>query len=117
MLISLPGDDLRTSHRLFVRSLILCIFCFHICVFVAIKIKLKTDVLTMKNYPSEDSIKVARQLKIVSQRDAFTFSAARNTGIQCVLKMLVCLIAFVKYIFDFYLNNINHIDFLLHLCC
>ena len=36
------GDDLRlrTSLRLFVRSWILCIFCFHFFVFVAIKIKL-----------------------------------------------------------------------------
>ena len=35
------GDDLKTSLRLSVRSWILCIFCFHICVFVAIKIKFK----------------------------------------------------------------------------
>ena len=40
---------------------------------------------------------VARQLKIVSQRDAFMISAVRN--IQCVLKKLVCLIVFVKDIF------------------
>ena len=39
--VTLPGDDLKTSLRLFVRSWILCIFCFHICVFVAIKIKFK----------------------------------------------------------------------------
>ena len=38
------GDDLRTSLRLFVRSWILCIFCSHICVFVAIKIKLKLTI-------------------------------------------------------------------------
>ena len=49
---------------------------------------------------------VARQLKIVSQRDAFMISAVRN--IQCVLKKLVCLISFVKDIFDFYFNNIYH---------
>ena len=30
---------IRMYQRLFVRSWILCIFCFHICVFVAIKIK------------------------------------------------------------------------------
>ena len=53
----------------------------------------------MENYHSEDSIIVARQLKIVSQRDAFTFSAARN--IQCVLRKHVCFIVFVKDIFDF----------------
>ena len=47
---------------------------------------------------------VARQLKIVSQVDAFTISATRN--IQYVLKKLVCLIVFVKDIFDIYLNNI-----------
>ena len=41
---------------------------------------------------------VARQLKIVSQVDAFTFSATRN--IQYVFKKLVCLIVFVKDIFD-----------------
>ena len=50
---------------------------------------------------------VARQLKIVSQIDAFTISAARN--IHCVFKKLACLIVFVKDIFDIYLNNINHI--------
>ena len=47
---------------------------------------------------------VARQLKIVSQIDAFTISATRN--IQYVFKKLVCLIVFVKDIFDLYLNNI-----------
>ena len=47
---------------------------------------------------------VARQLKIVSQIDAFTISATRN--IQYIFKKLVCLIVFVKDIFDIYLNNI-----------
>ena len=56
---------------------------------------------------------VARQLKIVSQIDAFTISATRN--IQYVFKKLVCLIVFVKDIFDMYLNNIFHIVFSLHL--
>ena len=46
------------------------------------------DVLTLKNYPSEASIMVARQLKIVSQVDAFLISAARN--IHNVFKKLVC---------------------------
>ena len=58
---------------------------------------------------------VARQLKIVSQIDTFTISATRN--IQYVLKMLVCLIVFVKDIFNIYLNNIYHIVFSLHLVC
>ena len=52
---------------------------------------------------------VARQLKIVSQSDAFMISATRN--IQCVLKKLAGLIVFVKDIFDIYLNNICHIVF------
>ena len=56
---------------------------------------------------------VARQLKIVSQNDAFTISATRN--IQYVFKKLACLIVFVKDIFDIYLNYINHIVFSLHL--
>ena len=56
---------------------------------------------------------VARQLKIVSQVDAFTISATRN--IQYVFKKLVCLIVFVKDIFDIYMNNIYHIVFSLHL--
>ena len=47
MFISLPGDDLKTSLRLFVRSWILCIFCFHICVFVAIKIKFKPTLFAL----------------------------------------------------------------------
>ena len=56
---------------------------------------------------------VARQLKIVSQSDAFTISATRN--IQYVLKKLVGLIVFEKDIFDIYLNNICHIVFSLYL--
>ena len=70
------------------------------------------DVLTLKNYPREASIMVARQLKIVSQIDAFTISATRD--IQYVFKKLACLIVFVKDIFDIYLNNIYHIVFSLH---
>ena len=56
---------------------------------------------------------VDRQLKIVSQIDAFTISATRN--IQYVFKKLVCLIVFVKDIFDIYLNNIYHIVFFITL--
>ena len=56
---------------------------------------------------------VARQLKIASQIDAFTISATRK--IQYVFKKPVCLIVFVKDIFDNYLNNIYHIVFSLHL--
>ena len=56
---------------------------------------------------------IAMQLKIVSQLDAFTISATRK--IQYVFKKLVCLIVFVKDIFDIYLNNIYHIVFSLHL--
>ena len=41
------------------------------------------DVLTMRDYPSEVSIIVARQLKIVRQIDIFKISAAKN--IQFVL--------------------------------
>ena len=52
---------------------------------------------------------VARQLKIVSQIDAFTISATKN--IQYDFKKRVCLIVFVKEIFDIYLNNIYHIVF------
>ena len=52
---------------------------------------------------------VARQLKVVSQSDAFKISATRN--IQYVFKKLVYLIVFVKDIFDMYLNNIYHIVF------
>ena len=67
------------------------------------------DVLTLKNYSSEASIMVARQLKIVSQIDSFTISATRN--IQYAFKKLACLIVFVKDIFDMHLNNIYHIVF------
>ena len=58
---------------------------------------------------------VARQLKIVNQIDAFMISATRH--IQYVLKRFVCLIVFVKDIFDIYLNNIilYHIVFSLEL--
>ena len=63
--------------------------------------------LTPKNYPSEASIMVARQLKFASQSDAFKISATRN--IQYVFKKLVYLIGFVKDIFDIYLNNIYYI--------
>ena len=56
---------------------------------------------------------VARQLKIVSQSDAFMISATRN--IQYVLKKLVGLIVFEIDIFDIYLNNIRHIIFSLYL--
>ena len=56
---------------------------------------------------------VARQLKIVSQSNAFTISATRN--IQYVFKKLGCLILFVKDIFDIYLNDIYHVVFALHL--
>ena len=56
---------------------------------------------------------VARQLKIVSQVDAFTISVAKN--IRYVFKKLVCLIVFVKDVFDIYLNNMYHIVFSLHM--
>ena len=56
---------------------------------------------------------VARQLKIVSQSDAFMISATRN--IQYVFKKACGLIVFVKDIFDIYLNNICHIVFSLYL--
>ena len=52
---------------------------------------------------------VARQLKIVSQIDAFTISATRK--IQYVFKKLVCLIVSVKDIVDICLNNVYHIVF------
>ena len=61
-------------------------------------------VLTLKNYPNEAFIMVARQLKIVSQVDAFKISAIRK--IQYAFKKLACLIVIVKDIFDIYLNNI-----------
>ena len=69
--------------------------------------------MTLKNYHSEASIMVARQLKFVTQSDVFKISANRN--IQYAFKKLVYLIVFVKDIFDIYLNNIYHIVFLLHL--
>ena len=56
---------------------------------------------------------VARQLKIVTQSDAFMISATRN--IQYVLKKLVGLIIFVKDIFDIYLINLCYIVFSLYL--
>ena len=56
---------------------------------------------------------VARQLKIVSQINAFTISATMKK--QYVFKKIACLIVFVKDIFDIYLNNIYHIIFSLHL--
>ena len=56
---------------------------------------------------------VARQLKIVSQVDAFTISATRN--IQYVFKKLACLIVFVKDILDINLNYIHCIVLSLHL--
>ena len=56
------------------------------------------DVLTQNNYTGEASVMVARQLKIVSQSDAFMISATRN--IQYVLKKHVGLIFFEKDIFD-----------------
>ena len=71
--------------------------------------------MTLKNYPSEASIMVARQLKVVSQSDAFTISAIMN--IQYVFKKLACLIVFLNDIFDIYSNNIYHIVFSLHLVC
>ena len=67
------------------------------------------DRLTLKNYPGERPIMVARQLKIVNQINAFTISATRN--IQYVFKNLVCLIIFLKDIFYIYLNNIYDIVF------
>ena len=67
--------------------------------------------MTLKNYPSEASFMVARQLKVDSQIDAFTISATRN--IHYVFKKLV-LENFVKDIFDIYLNNIFNIVFSLH---
>ena len=69
--------------------------------------------MTQNDYPGEASFMVARQLKIVSQSDAFTISATRN--VQYVLKKLAGLIVFVKDIFDIYLNNVCHIVFSLYL--
>ena len=56
---------------------------------------------------------VARQLKIVSQVDAFTISATKN--IQYVFKKLACLIVFVIDILDINLNYIHYIVLSLHL--
>ena len=56
---------------------------------------------------------VARQLKVLSQSDAFMISVTRN--IQYVLKKLVGLIVFEKDIFDIHLNNICRIVFSLYL--
>ena len=80
-----------------------------------LKVLYVIDILTLKNYPSEASIMVVRQLKIVSQIDVFTVSATRN--IQYVFKKLACSIGFVKDIFDIYLNNIYHFLFSLHFVC
>ena len=71
--------------------------------------------MTQNNYLGEASVMVARQLKIVSQSDAFMISATRN--IQYVLKKLVGLIVCEKDIFDNYLNKICHIVFSLFLVC
>ena len=54
---------------------------------------------------------VARQLKIVSQSDAFMISATRNK--QYVLKKLVGLIVFEKDKFDIYLNNMSYCLFII----
>ena len=69
--------------------------------------------MAQNNYPGEASVMVARQLKIVSQSDAFMISATKN--IQYVLKKLMGLIVFEKDIFDIYLNNICHDVFSLYL--
>ena len=69
--------------------------------------------MTQNNNPGDASVMVARQLKIVSQRDAFMISVPRN--IQYVLEKLVGLIVFEKDIFDIYLNNICHIVFSFYL--
>ena len=57
----------------------------------------------------------AKQLKILSQVDAFTIPTTRN--IEHVFKKLVCLTVFVKDLFYIYLNNIYHIVFSLYLVC
>ena len=49
---------------------------------------------------------VARQLKYVSQSDAFMISDTKN--IQYVLKKLVGLIVFQKDIYNIYLNNMSY---------
>ena len=70
------------------------------------------DLVNMNEYIKFAYSMVARQLKFVTQSDAFKISATRN--IQYVFKKLenVYLIDFVKDIFDIYLNNIYHIVFL-----
>ena len=61
------------------------------------------DVLVLKNYLSEASFIVVRQLKIVSHISAFVIAATRN--IQYAVKKRVCLIVFVKDIFDMFLKK------------
>ena len=56
---------------------------------------------------------VAKQLKIISQSDAFMISATRNK--QYVFKKRVIWKAFEKDIFNIYLNNMCHIVFSLYL--
>ena len=59
------------------------------------------DVLTQNNYPGETSVMVARQLKIVSQSDAFMISATRN--LQYVLKKACGLDSFwERHIWHFF---------------
>ena len=43
-----------------------------------LKVKYVMDVLFLNNYPGEASIRVARQLKIISQIDRLKISATRN---------------------------------------
>ena len=69
--------------------------------------------MTQNNYLDDASVMVARQLKIVSQSDAFMVLAIRN--IQYVLKKLGGLIVFEKDIFDIYLNNLCHMGFSFYL--
>ena len=71
--------------------------------------------MTLKHYPSEVSILVARQLIIIRQVDAFTISATRK--IQYAFKKLLCLIVFVKDIFDINLNEMCHVVFSLNSVC
>ena len=85
----------------------------YLMTFYSVIVIIVIDGLTRKYFPSEASIMVARQLKIVSQVDALTISAARN--IQYVFKMLLCLKVFVKDVFDMYLNKRHHIVFSLYL--
>ena len=69
--------------------------------------------MTQNNYHGKASVMAARQLKIVSQSDAFMISATRN--IQYVLQKFVGLKVFEKDIFAIYLNNICYIVFSLYL--